>query len=205
MNGFSESKLDLRGALGANHLTGIKKNDKRLTYERVRELFDYDPETGKLTNKTSRGRAKIGAESGSFDGLGYRQILVDYKQFMVHRVIWLWWYGYTPENYIDHVNGEKADNRIENLREVSHSCNLRNAPQYKSNTSGVKGVCFDTSRKKWLASINLNGRNLSVGRFTSFIEAVCHRYAAEQCINWEVCEGNSSAKKELMKVGILKK
>lgn len=205
MSGFSESKPDQKGAQGASRLTGIKKNDKRLTYERVRELFDYDPETGKLANKTSRGRAKIGSESGSFDSLGYRQILIDYKQFMVHRVIWLWWYGYIPENFIDHINGEKADNRIENLREASHSCNLRNAPQYKSNTSGVKGVSFDKSNRKWMVSISLNGRGLVVGRFTTFIEAVCHRYAAEQCINWEACEDNSSAKRELLKVGILKK
>lgn len=94
---------------------------------------------------------------------------------------------------LDHIDRKILNNRIENLREVSNSCNMRNTGNPSTNTSGVKGVCWNKSKNKWRAEIKINSRMTHLGYFTDFTEAVAHRLAAEQCLNWECCDGCSPA------------
>lgn len=166
----------------------------KITQERAKQLFSY--RGGKLfwRIKTS-SKTHIGNVVGSHNGHGYFQVNVDGNCYRLHRIIWLWHYGYFPENGVDHINRDKLDNRIENLREVSQICNLRNTNNPCDNKSGVKGVIWEKTRKKWMAYIRVNNRMTNIFRSSSFIEAVCHRLAAEQCLGWEGCDSSSPAYK----------
>lgn len=166
---------------------------KPLTQEYVRELLGYNPETGELRwNKYKRGRRKSGTV-GSVNRAGYLRFDIDRRSYLTHRVIWLWWYGHFPENDIDHINRNKTDNSISNLREVSRSCNMRNCETDRTNSSGVKGVCWDRRKGKWEAKIVSNCKTRYLDYHNDFVEAVAHRLMAEQCLDWADCDANSSA------------
>ena len=174
-----------------------------LTYERVRELFDYR-EDGNLIRKVSGYGNNAGSMAGTLCGDGYYNIQIDYEKHYAHRVVWLWHHGYMPESQIDHINRARGDNRIENLREVSHQCNLRNSGNPRDNKSGVKGVY--TSPKLgnvWLARITSNRKTYHLGTFKCFDEAVLHRLAAEQCLDWEGCDSSSPAYQYATKNGLV--
>ena len=166
---------------------------KQPTQERVRELFDYR-EDGCLIRRTRQSNCVcLGGPAGGLCGRGYLRIMVDGVHLRVHRLIWLWHHGYMPESGIDHINRDKLDNRIENLREVSQVCNLRNTGNSKNNTSGVKGVSWTRTGCKWSAELVSEGTRLRLGQYADFAEAVAHRLAAEQCLNWEGCDSCSPA------------
>jgi len=132
-----------------------------LTCEEAHALFEY--REGKLLWKvTGRGRT-IGKIAGSVIGDGYACIRIQYKLYRVHRLVWVM-YGNEPAPYIDHINGDKLDNRIENLRAATHSQNCMNRCQRSDNTSGVKGVIW--KKGKWHGSIVLNGKTHAAGCFT---------------------------------------
>jgi hypothetical protein len=82
------------------------------------------------------------------------------------------YYGEEVPEYLDHINGDKTDNRISNLRVASHAQNLQNMPTYKSNTSGIKGVYWRNADKKWAAQINTNGQRLFLGMYEAKADAV---------------------------------
>ena len=114
--------------------------DMKLTQERLKEVLRYDAEgTGMFVRATRQRGCRVGEVVGSFDPFGYIKIGVDAKDYLAHRLAWLYVYGYMSENLIDHINRNPADNRISNLREVSQQCNMRNTGTPKHNTSGVKG------------------------------------------------------------------
>ena len=166
----------------------------KLTQERLKEVLDYNPETGIFVRKiTVSSNAIVGDIAGNIGNVGYFRISIDNKSYLSHRLAWLYIYGYFPETYIDHINRIKPDNRIENLREVSGTCNVRNMGNRISNKSGVKGVQWDYERKKWHVRIAINQKTKHVGRYISFDEAVCARLAAEQCLDWNRCDSNSPA------------
>jgi len=107
----------------------------------MHEYLSYDPESGHLYwAKTMSGRAKAGNLAGSKNGEGYIQVQVKKRAYLAHRVAWFLTHGNWPENDIDHINGDKTDNRIKNLRDVSKSMNQRNAKRRIDNTSGIIGV-----------------------------------------------------------------
>lgn len=164
--------------------TGISQGE-------VRRLFEY--KDGKLITKVAVGAAsKVGSTVGCLAN-GYLIVKIKQRSYLVHRVIWLWHHGYTPENVVDHIDKNKLNNRIENLREVSVSCNLRNTKQ-RTSSSMIKGVSWNSRTKKWCAFIYVGGRNVNLGASQCLLEAVCHRLAAEQCLGWESCERSSPAK-----------
>jgi hypothetical protein len=163
-----------------------------LTQDRVRELFDY--QDGKLVRKThASSRSVTGTTVGWDNGQGYLRVGVDGKRYFVHTLIFLYHNGYIPENNIDHKDRCRANNRIENLRETSTVCNIRNTKLQSRNISGVKGVCWHNQEGKWRAQIVVNKKQHYLGLFLCFTEAVAHRLAAEQILNWQECDSDSSA------------
>ncbi len=134
-----------------------------ITYQEVKTLFDY--KDGELHWKISRSNAiKVGDIAGNINkSSGYRLINVDHKPQRAHRLVWLWHYGQYPEAGIDHINGNRNDNRIENLRAANQSQNLQNKAVSKNNTSGVTGVSYCNSRQKWAAYIKINYKRKWLG------------------------------------------
>lgn len=166
-----------------------------LTQKLVQKLFLYNQETGELVWKIpTANRVYPGDPFGCICKThGYRQGTLFGKLQKAHRIIWLYIYGYLPEYEIDHINRNRNDNRLCNLREVSHQCNLRNSKIQKNNISGVTGICFHIKASKWVAHIVINNKNKYLGCYSDYNEAVCARLAAEQCLNWNSCNLNSSA------------
>lgn len=149
---------------------------KSLSAERLRELLNYNPKTGIFTwraSATSRRRMNpyVNREqAGSLRPNGYRAIRVDYMLYQEHRLAWLYTYGIWPAEHIDHINRNRADNRIANLREASRGQNLANMPIHKDNLSGYKGVSFH-KRLGWFARICVNRKHHFLGYHASAMEA----------------------------------
>ncbi len=143
-----------------------------LTAERLRELLDYDPRTGRMTRRVTRGsNALAGGEAGSINGKGYVDVRVDGRRYRRSRLAWLHVTGAWPTQECDHRNGVKDDDRISNLRDVSRAENNRNARSW--NQHGVKGVCFHARKRArpWEASIWMAGKRKSLGYFATKTEA----------------------------------
>lgn len=139
----------------------MKKIKELPTAERLHELFEY--RDGKLFHKSETcGRIVKGAEAGN-EGKNYRQVTADRCNYQTHRVIWKMFKGSDPVNFIDHINRDKADNRIENLRDVSHRVNSMN--------KNSKGVNFYTDKRKWRAKIQVFGKQYHLGYYDTEEEA----------------------------------
>ena len=173
------------------------------TYELVRELFDY--RDGMLFWRVDRSSGvKAGDRAGCLHKkCGYRRICIKKRIFEEHRIIYLWHHGYWTENQVDHINRCRDDNRIENLREVSHSCNVRNTGIAINNKSGVTGVSFERNGSRWRVGIGkgYGSRDKLVGRYKDFIDAVIARWNAEVEHNYPGCNSTSSAYQYLLKSG----
>ena len=140
-----------------------------LTPHRVRELFEYNPETGEFIRRVARGGERRGARVKTLTDKGYLRIGIDGADYRAHRVAWLYVHGEWPADQLDHINGKRSDNRIANLRLASHAENSRNRYRSRNNTSGYKGVDFN--RGRWRALIGTGGKNLHLGYFSSAAEA----------------------------------
>jgi HNH endonuclease/AP2 domain len=159
----------------------------------VRELLDYRPVSGLLvwkfralrwfdserTFKCWNGRY-AGTLASSKHVTGYRYVDILGVGYHAHRVAWAHHYGVWPEDEVDHINHNRSDNRIVNLRNASRTTNTQNASKRKDNTSGVTGVSWDRQHQKWAAIIFTEGRNHRLGRFNDFEQAVAAREAAVQ-------------------------
>lgn len=171
------------------------KSELSVTKEMLLEFLDPDFENGKLTWKpvTSdslpgikakylkmRNSRFAGKEAGHYCQInGYNSIRIFGRLFRAHRIIWFLAYGEWPQ-YIDHINGNRADNRITNLRNVTHTDNHRNMPLPKNNKTGVIGVRYDKKRKCYIAEITLNRKNKRIGSFSSLEDAARARAEYEK-------------------------
>lgn len=141
-----------------------------LTQAELKRQLHYNPDTGIFTRLVSTARCvKVGDIAGFNSGGGYLQICVNYTTYPAHRLAWLYHYGNMPVSLIDHVNGIKHDNRIENLREANKQQNKFNSGKNSNNTSGFKGVHLDSESKveKWIAQSSLDGKTYYLGRHKS--------------------------------------
>lgn len=158
--------------------------------ETLKKYLNYDKDTGVFTWKVRRANCiKIGDIAGTTNTNGHRQVRIEGKQFVLHRLAWLYVYGVLPDKELDHINGDKSDNRIENLREVSHGENMQNLPTYRNNTSGKIGVHYDRNCNKWIARISYKGERIILGVFTTFEESCLSRERAEERYNYHENHG----------------
>lgn len=140
-----------------------------LTAERLREVLNYDPETGVFTWKERlSNRIHVG------DVVGWKnnkendksiETSIEGRRYPLHRLAWLYVYGEWPADLIDHINGNARDNRIANLRPASKLENNWNTKKSKRNTSGYKGVSFNKAMGRWVASIRTVDGQLTLGYF----------------------------------------
>ena len=144
-------------------------------------MFNYDKSSGVVTRLISNSNAvKVGDIVGSVSSSGHLVVYIFGRSYKLHRIIWVYLYGHAPKGQIDHINGDRADNRASNLREVSNLDNCRNQKIRKTNKSGVMGVCWHKRRCKWQSNImNNDGEFEYLGIFTSMFEAICARKSAE--------------------------
>ncbi len=149
-------------------------------YELFHCYFLYDPKTGSLTWKVSKGRALAGTAVGWITVKGYRETKLLQRCHKVHRVIFMMMTHRWPDLEIDHVNGNKLDNRWANLRECRHLENMHNQNKHRHNTSSVTGVCWHKRMRQWQAYIANEGKQIHLGAFDRFEEAVAARKSAEQ-------------------------
>jgi len=131
--------------------------------ELVRSLFDYH--NGSLVWKVNKGTAVEGGKAHS-NGNGYLAIKLFGRPYLEHRLIWLW-HGFDLTGEIDHIDGNSLNNKIENLRLASHSENMRNAKLRSDNKSGVKGISWCKSKRKWKAQLWFGDKQQYLGRYES--------------------------------------
>lgn len=136
--------------------------------ERVRAVFEYSPETGVLRYKNPKSYAVHRDQAGWLDKQGYREVRMDGKRFFAHRVVWAYVYGAWPVHEIDHINGDRSDNRISNLRDVSRWGNQRNMVQHRE--GHLAGTTHRTLNS-WQAKIQVNGVRHHIGSFATEQEA----------------------------------
>lgn len=178
--------------------------------EVLRQLLDYDPETGALTWRSRadgffpvtryRTRAELahrwnviyaGKPALQTFTNGYLGGRLFTENVRAHRVAWKIFHGTDPQGQIDHINGDKLDNRIANLRVVDAGGNARNRPLRSDNKSGVNGVFAHSG--KWRAGIRFNGRYTYLGTFETFSDAVSSRRAAELALGFHANHGREVA------------
>jgi hypothetical protein len=140
-----------------------------ITQKECLDLFEY--RDGKLFWKVTRNNfVPKGTEVGSLDGKGYLRTKINKKNYSVHRLIFLFHKGYLPE-YLDHINGDRLDNRIENIREATMGQNNYNKKTPKTNTSGFKNVYWTKDMNKWRVRLNANGIKVCFGYYEDFEKA----------------------------------
>jgi hypothetical protein len=169
----------------------MRTTKENISIEELRTWIYYDPEAGSFTWKDSGqwwhtirdryvGKPAGTTTLGIYGLTPYLYISISRKKYLAHRVAWALQTGQWPKHQIDHVNGDGEDNRWVNLREVTNSENHKNSPRQANNTSGVTGVSFNRSQKKWQAYIHTTGRKMvHLGFFARLEDAVRVRKEAE--------------------------
>lgn len=140
--------------------------------EKLNEVFQYNVD-GSFTVKIKIGYRVVGQIlSGSIDSYGYARLRVSGKQYIFHRLVWIYHHGDIPKTHqIDHINGIKHDNRIENLRLATIAENAQNVNKRTDNSSGCIGVSWYKPLQKWRVQIQVHKRKLHLGYFNTKIEA----------------------------------
>jgi hypothetical protein len=158
------------------------------TIAELRKMLAYDPDTGDLTWLARRDvKSSWNTRYAGTPALacvhedGYRKGRIHRRIVRAHRVAWAMHHGRWPELDLDHINGDRSDNRIANLREVTRAENQRNVRRPSNNKSGVIGVYWSTCRSKWVAEIrDAQGKKKHIGVFDDLSEASSARRDAER-------------------------
>jgi hypothetical protein len=153
-----------------------------IAIDRLHELLSYDPETGEFTNKVRRSaNAPAGAKCGCVNRHGYVVGRLDDRLYYMHRLAWAMTYrGWPPKGMdVDHIDRDKANNRISNLRLATRSQNMANRVPKTLPKSGARGVYFDRRKRKWSVRISMDKRNIDLGAFACLGQAIRARKLGE--------------------------
>jgi hypothetical protein len=177
---FEAKKQEFLKLLGECRKSPRRKNPLP-TLERVKELLDYQSISGEFVWRVSPNRNIVpGTRAGGISRDGYRLITIDGIMIRAHRLVWFYNYGTWPQNGMDHVNGQRLDNRLENLRDSTGSVSSFNRGRLTNNTSGIVGVFWETSRNKWRACISVGGKKINLGSYSNVRDAQAARAKAER-------------------------
>ena len=147
-----------------------------MEFTRVQELLRYDPATGNIYWKVGKSNILAGSLAGRLRSDGYRTIKIDGRDYYSHRIAWLLVTGMWPEDQIDHKNGIRSDNRLENLRECNSFQNKQNEKK-KARFAGIPpsskliGAWWNSKTEKWCSDITYYGNRVVLGSFDTEIEA----------------------------------
>lgn len=137
-----------------------------ITQERLSELLSYEPDTGifrwRVMRRSFGGRVKPGAIAGTPHPKGYTRIRLDQRNYYAHRLAWFYVHGSFPKE-IDHINGDRTDNRIANLRSCTRTQNNANSKIRRNSASGFKGVSWNTQHQKWMAILTKHSKRFHLG------------------------------------------
>lgn len=161
---------------------------KGVHVDELRELL-YIDDDWLLRRRVDRRKAKSGDVAGWSDGNGYRVVSINNRKLYGHRVIWALFYGEWPKDQLDHINGIKDDNRIENLRVVTNMENGRNQKLFITNKTRLSGVSWNKVANKWESYIYDNCRKMNLGMNEDFFEATCARKSAELLLGFHENHG----------------
>lgn len=157
------------------------KND--LSFDDLATRYRYNPEDGTFTRLVSGHGKHAGEIAGTVAANGYCFVMVKGRQYLAHRLAWLYVNGAFPEGDIDHINGDKRDNRISNLREATRSQNMCNRRAKPNSRSGIKGVHWHPQARRWRSAIAINGKSKHLGYFDTIDEARDAYAAAAQAVH----------------------
>lgn len=160
---MAKNKISEYSSTASNNTDNIK--NETLSQEYLKSILDYDLDTGIFTWKVNKSqRTKIGDVAGWLYN-GYREIEIDNKKYKAHRLAWLYVNGGMPKNLIDHIDGNRSNNKISNLREATYQENNENYKTPKTNKSGVKNVSWYKNLGKWVVSISIRKTKKTIGYF----------------------------------------
>lgn len=165
-----------------------------ITVDQLKEWVEYDPSSGKMYRIRAvypkSGRVySLRKEVVGKNNRGYFWLKVFGHMYLVHRLAFLYMTGKHPECEVDHVNGDRGDNRWVNLVEADAFSNSRNQGIRKDNTSGVRGVTYSRNSDKWVARISHLGSRISLGYFPDKVDAIRARRLAEKQLGYHVNHG----------------
>lgn len=157
---------------------------EELVQYNLQEALSYNSVTGEITWKINPnlGYTKAGDIAGTVDNKGYIVISVGYKRYKAHRLAWYLYHGQWPKNQIDHIDQNKQNNAINNLRDVTQQINQSNTSVRKDSTSGYKGINWNKKRKKWQVRIQIDGKRKELGFFDNIQSAAERRKQYENYI-----------------------
>jgi len=177
------ARIGNRSRYDKEYKGGMGHNQGRIempSQEILKSMFDLVD--GKLIRKVSAGNSKAGSVVGVIRKDGYSRVWACGVHALVHRLVWKMETGQEPPKYLDHVNGDRSDNRIENLREADHAINMWNQSIRKSNTTGFTGVSMRAANGAWVAAITVNKKRICLGTHVAIENALmayedgCRKY-----------------------------
>jgi hypothetical protein len=146
----------------------------------LKEILEYQPDTGLFFWKRSGKGIKKNRKAGHLSKDGYVDIRIKNCLHPAHRVAWVMMTGNWPDNFVDHINRIRSDNRFVNLREATKAENAQNTDLPSNNTSGYKGVVWHKPNRNWCAQIFINKKHIHLGSFENLQDAINARIEAEK-------------------------
>lgn len=173
------------------HLCKLCKDltGQELNQALVQKFFTYDALTGVLKRRLPTSNNYVGEVVGTLKNNGYLSVGIGNKEYLVHRIIWLYQTGYMPDQ-VDHINHDRLDNSWSNLREVNNTDNSKNASISKNSSTKLNGVSFMKSRNKYRATIMVNKKQIHLGLFADINDAIQARKDADVKYGFHSNHGN---------------
>lgn len=152
--------------------------NQQLDQALVKKFFDYNPIIGELSRRLPTANNYVGEVVGTLKNTGYLSVGLGNKEYLVHRLIWLYMKGYLPDQ-VDHIDHNRTNNAWSNLREVNNTENAKNTSVSVNSTTKITGVSFMKSRNKYRATIMVNRKQIHLGLFENINDAIKARKDAE--------------------------